>query len=87
MTVRIGINGFGRMGRLVLRAGWQSSGLSFVHVNETKGGVAAAAHLLKFDSVHGRWPLEVSGRSEAALHRRPAPELQRVGGARRRALG
>jgi len=59
MTVRIGINGFGRMGRLVLRAGWQSSGLSFVHVNETKGGVAAAAHLLKFDSVHGRWPLDV----------------------------
>ena len=60
MTVRIGINGFGRMGRLVLRAGWQSSGLSFVHVNETKGGVAAAAHLLKFDSVHGRWPLDVT---------------------------
>ena len=60
MTVRVGINGFGRMGRLVLRAGWQSSGLSFVHVNETKGGVAAAAHLLKFDSVHGRWPLDVS---------------------------
>jgi glyceraldehyde 3-phosphate dehydrogenase len=59
MTVRVGINGFGRMGRLVLRAGWQSSGLSFVHVNETKGGVAAAAHLLKFDSIHGRWPLDV----------------------------
>jgi glyceraldehyde-3-phosphate dehydrogenase (arsenate-transferring) len=63
MTVRIGINGFGRMGRLVLRAGWQTSGLSFVHVNEPKGGVEAAAHLLKFDSVHGRWPLEV--RAEA----------------------
>jgi glyceraldehyde-3-phosphate dehydrogenase (arsenate-transferring) len=46
MTVRIGINGFGRMGRLVLRAGWQSSGWSFVHVNETKGGIGAAAHLL-----------------------------------------
>ena len=30
-----------------------------MHVNETKGGVAAAAHLLKFDSVHGRWPLDV----------------------------
>jgi Glyceraldehyde 3-phosphate dehydrogenase, NAD binding domain len=59
MTARVGINGFGRMGRLVLRAGWHSSGLSFVHVNETKGGVAAAAHLLKFDPVHGRWPLDV----------------------------
>lgn len=59
MTVRVGINGFGRMGRLVLRAGWQSSGLSFVHINETKGGSEVAAHLLKFDSVHGRWPLDV----------------------------
>ena len=57
--VRVGINGFGRMGRLALRAGWQSSGLSFVHVNETKGGLAAATHLLTFDSVHGRWPHDV----------------------------
>jgi glyceraldehyde 3-phosphate dehydrogenase len=60
MSVRIGINGFGRMGRLALRAGWSAPDLSFVHVNETKGGVAAAAHLLKFDSVHGRWPLDVT---------------------------
>jgi glyceraldehyde 3-phosphate dehydrogenase len=64
MSVRIGINGFGRMGRLVLRAGWQSSGLSFVHVNEPNGGIGAAAHLLKFDSVHGRWPLDVREEAE-----------------------
>lgn len=60
MSVRIGINGFGRMGRLALRAGWPAPDLRFVHVNETKGGVAAAAHLLKFDSVHGRWPRDVT---------------------------
>jgi glyceraldehyde 3-phosphate dehydrogenase len=59
MTARIGINGFGRMGRLVLRAGWQASDGTFVHVNEPKGGLAAAAHLLKFDSVHGRWAPDV----------------------------
>jgi glyceraldehyde 3-phosphate dehydrogenase len=59
MTTRIGINGFGRMGRLALRAAWASKDIEFVHVNETKGGAATAAHLLTFDSVHGRWPHDV----------------------------
>lgn len=54
-VTRIGINGFGRMGRLALRAGWDAPGLEFVHVNELKGGAHTAAHLLTFDSVHGRW--------------------------------
>jgi glyceraldehyde 3-phosphate dehydrogenase len=67
MTLRIGINGFGRMGRLALRAGWSSTKLSFVHVNEPKGGSACAAHLLEFDSVHGRWG-EGIGASEDSLH-------------------
>jgi glyceraldehyde 3-phosphate dehydrogenase len=55
MATRVGINGFGRMGRLALRAAWEWPDLEFVHVNEVKGGAAAAAHLLMFDSVHGRW--------------------------------
>jgi len=55
MAIRIGINGFGRMGRLALRAGWNNPELEFVHINEKRGGVATAAHLLQFDSVHGRW--------------------------------
>lgn len=59
MTVRIGINGFGRMGRLVVRAAWGWPDLEFVHVNEVKGGSECAAHLLTFDSVHGRWPHDV----------------------------
>ncbi|WP_121971390.1 ArsJ-associated glyceraldehyde-3-phosphate dehydrogenase [Leptolyngbya sp. BC1307] len=62
--VRVAINGFGRIGRLVLRAAWGWPDLEFVHVNEIKGGTAAAAHLLKFDSVHGRWPLEVTAAGE-----------------------
>ena len=53
--MRIGINGFGRMGRLALRAGWGRPGVEFVHINEVSGGAATAAHLLTFDSVHGRW--------------------------------
>lgn len=55
MTTRIGINGFGRMGRLVIRALRHQPELELVHVNELNGDVATAAHLLEFDSVHGRY--------------------------------
>lgn len=57
--MRIGINGFGRIGRLVLRALWGRSGIEIVHVNDCAGDAVAAAHLLQFDSVHGRWQHEV----------------------------
>ncbi len=52
---RVGINGFGRMGRLALRAGYGHEDLEFVHINEIHGDESSAAHLLAFDSVHGRW--------------------------------
>ena len=55
--MRIGINGFGRIGRLALRAGWGHPELEFVHINEIKGGIETSAHLLQFDSIHGRWPV------------------------------
>ncbi len=55
MTIRVGINGFGRIGRLALRAGWDSEKIQFVHVNDPFIGLEGAAHLLEFDSVHGRW--------------------------------
>jgi len=55
MAIRVGINGFGRMGRLALRVGWGQPDLQFVHINEVAGGPKTAAHLLTFDSVHGRW--------------------------------
>lgn len=67
MRVRVGINGFGRIGRLALRAGWGWPELDFVHINEIKGGAVTAAHLLKFDSVHGRWPLEVEADCDSVL--------------------
>jgi glyceraldehyde 3-phosphate dehydrogenase len=59
MTVKVGINGFGRIGRLALRAAWDYPELEFVHINEPNGPVESAAHLLEFDSVHRRWPHEV----------------------------
>ena len=65
-TTRIGINGFGRMGRLVVRALQHQPTLQLVHVNELKGDVTTAAHLLEFDTVHGRYSGQV-GVDGAAL--------------------
>lgn len=55
MTIRIGINGFGRMGRLGLRAGWERPRIDIVRINEIATDAEGSAHLLKFDSVHGIW--------------------------------
>jgi len=61
MTVKIGINGFGRIGRLALRAAWQHHDYEIVHINEIAGDAQAAAHLLKYDSVHGTWDKMIEG--------------------------
>jgi len=60
MTVRVAINGFGRIGRLVLRAIAESgrNDIEVVAINDL-GPVETNAHLLRFDSVHGRFPHEV----------------------------
>jgi glyceraldehyde 3-phosphate dehydrogenase len=61
MAVRVAINGFGRIGRLVLRAAMESKrdDIEFVGVNDL-GSVAANAHLVKYDSVHGTFPGDVT---------------------------
>jgi len=58
MTIKVGINGFGRIGRLVLRAAWHWPEVEFVHINDPAGNAETLAHLLNFDSVHGRWQYE-----------------------------
>lgn len=55
---RVGVNGFGRMGRLGFRAGWGKPELEIVQVNEIATDAVGSAHLLKFDSVHGTWSSE-----------------------------
>ncbi len=76
--MRVGINGMGRIGRLALRAALggvvrptddprAENRLEVVHVNELSGGSAATAHLLEFDSIHGRWRDEISADGEAAI--------------------
>ncbi len=65
--MKIGINGFGRIGRLVFRALWGRPGIELVHVNEVAGDAHTASHLLAFDSVHGRWPQAVEASTEGFL--------------------
>ena len=67
MEVRIGINGFGRIGRLALRAAWGRGDLTFAQINDLKGDAATSAHLLTFDSVHGRWDHDLHGCGEALM--------------------
>ena len=61
MALRVALNGFGRIGRLVLRAALESKrdDIEFVAVNDL-GPVASNAHLVKYDSVHGVYPGEVT---------------------------
>jgi glyceraldehyde 3-phosphate dehydrogenase len=68
MAVRVGINGFGRIGRNVLRAAvlGKQSDLEFVAVNDITD-TKTLAHLLKYDSVHGRFPGTVEGKGEALV--------------------
>lgn len=68
MSVRVGINGFGRIGRLVLRAAMEAKreDIEFVAINDL-GSAEANAHLLKYDSVHGTFPGEVRA-VDSAIH-------------------
>ncbi|MFZ1988339.1 MAG: ArsJ-associated glyceraldehyde-3-phosphate dehydrogenase [Alphaproteobacteria bacterium] len=76
--MRVGINGLGRIGRLALRAGLggviradgdprAANRLEVLHVNELKGGAATAAHLLEFDSIHGRWREKIGAEDDRSL--------------------
>ena len=58
--MKVAINGFGRMGKLGFRAGWHNPAYEIVHINEISAPAATTAHLLNFDSVHGKWDLEAT---------------------------
>ena len=68
MAVRVGINGFGRIGRNVLRAATMAKEMSleFVAVNDITD-TKTLAHLLKYDSVHGRFPGTVEAKGDALV--------------------
>lgn len=65
--INVGINGFGRIGRLALRAAWHWPEFEFVHINDPAADAATYAHLLKFDSVQGTWPEDVRAENDALI--------------------
>ncbi len=86
-AMRVGINGMGRMGRLALRAAFggvhrpgddprRGNRLDIVHVNEIKGGAAATAHLLEFDSIAR--PLAHRHRSRRRARHRSRRQVHRL---------
>ena len=66
MPVKIAINGFGRIGRLVFRAGYKSKDVEFVAVNDL-ADAKTLAHLLKYDSVHGIMNAEIKAKDNAII--------------------
>ena len=77
-NMKVGINGMGRIGRLALRAAFgaahrqpddprHANRLEVVHLNEIKGGAAATAHLLTFDTVQGRWREDIEAQGESSI--------------------
>lgn len=67
MSIKVGINGFGRIGRLALRASFDWPDIEFVQINDVAGDAATLAHLLEFDSVQGRWHHEVVSEGKAII--------------------
>ncbi|MDQ2077808.1 ArsJ-associated glyceraldehyde-3-phosphate dehydrogenase [Marinimicrobium sp. ABcell2] len=67
MAIKVGINGFGRIGRLTMRAAWDMPELEIVHINDPAADAATYAHLLNFDSVHGRWQHEAQAEGETIV--------------------
>ncbi len=76
--MKVGINGMGRIGRLALRAALGAAErqsddpragnwLEVVHLNELKGGAAATAHLLAFDTVQGRWRADIEAEGDDTI--------------------
>jgi len=67
MPVKVGINGFGRIGRLVMRAALKHPDVQVVHINEPFMDLDYMVYLFKYDSTHGRFPGEVFGK-DGKLH-------------------
>ncbi len=67
MTIKIGINGFGRMGRLSMRAAFDWDDIEIIHINDPAGNAETMAHLMTFDSIHGRWHREATHQGDSIV--------------------
>ena len=66
MTVKIGISGMGRIGRMALRIALQDPGVEVVAINATSD-ITTLAHLLRYDSTHGRWDVVIQARDDELI--------------------
>ncbi|MEM9257559.1 MAG: ArsJ-associated glyceraldehyde-3-phosphate dehydrogenase [Pseudomonadota bacterium] len=82
MGYNIGINGFGRMGRLITRLVQPWSDIRLVHINDPEGDVESFAHLLNFDSIQGRWHQQAEAQDDIL-----AIDADRISCSRNRFLG
>ncbi|MCL2031132.1 MAG: type I glyceraldehyde-3-phosphate dehydrogenase, partial [Oscillospiraceae bacterium] len=67
MSIKIGINGFGRIGRLVFRAGITNPDFTFVAINDPFMAPDYMAYMLRYDTIHGRFEGEVSHDDESIM--------------------
>jgi len=67
MPIRVGINGFGRIGRLAFRAGYRRENIDIVAINDLPVGTEILAHLLKYDSNFGQLPSDVEAKEDSLL--------------------
>jgi glyceraldehyde 3-phosphate dehydrogenase len=66
-SIKVGINGFGRIGRLAMRAAFDWPEVEFVAINDPGADTATLAHLLTFDSIHGRWQYEATAEGDTMV--------------------
>jgi len=67
MAVKVGINGFGRIGRNTFKAGFDNPDIEFVAVNDLPVPVETLAHLLKYDSTMGTWNKKVEAKGDSIM--------------------
>jgi glyceraldehyde 3-phosphate dehydrogenase len=65
MTIKVAINGFGRMGKLGFWAGWGNAPYEIIYINEINVDACCHAHLLEFDSIHGHWKQSISATDDS----------------------
>ena len=67
MTIKIGINGFGRIGRLSMRVAYGWNDVEIIKINDPAGNAETLAHLLNFDSIHGIWQHQAQHKAESIV--------------------
>jgi len=65
--IKLGINGFGRIGRLAFRVAVETDDLTVVAINDPAGDAETLAHLVNFDSIQGRWQHHASAKGNCLL--------------------